>query len=268
MMPKKQGDLVEVKDAKTAIVMPMVHENELVPRMVMGAEAMKEIHSEKMTFIKDVMKDGHDFGLIPGCGKKPSLWKPGAEKLLQVYGYGSKMERVEESNIDDPSRYEVTYKCTIIHKATGKTMAECEGSVCSEEKNNWNSQARKLKNTMRKMAQKRAFVGATLFATGCSDVFTQDIEDMDFEKKVNTTPPPAPIKPADPAISKLTEAITNMVVENKIPTDEVKKIIFTATRDPKIKLRNIKEKFILEVIAEHVKDLLAERKQDDDNTGS
>lgn len=34
-----------------------------------------------------------------------------------------------------------------------------------------------LDNTILKMADKRAVVAATLFATGCSDIFTQDVED-------------------------------------------------------------------------------------------
>lgn len=37
-----------------------------------------------------------------------------------------------------------------------------------------------LKNTIMKMAQKRAFVGAILIATGASEYFTQDIEDMEL----------------------------------------------------------------------------------------
>lgn len=35
-----------------------------------------------------------------------------------------------------------------------------------------------LINTILKMADKRALVAATLIATGCSDIFTQDVEDM------------------------------------------------------------------------------------------
>ena len=38
-------------------------------------------------------------------------------------------------------------------------------------------------NTLMKMAQKRAFVGATLLATGASEFFTQDIEDMEIDGK-------------------------------------------------------------------------------------
>lgn len=35
-----------------------------------------------------------------------------------------------------------------------------------------------IENTILKMADKRALVAATLIATGCSDIFTQDVEDM------------------------------------------------------------------------------------------
>lgn len=41
-----------------------------------------------------------------------------------------------------------------------------------------------LKNTIMKMAQKRAFVGAILLATGASEYFTQDIEDMDINGRI------------------------------------------------------------------------------------
>ena len=40
-----------------------------------------------------------------------------------------------------------------------------------------NENPHSLKNTLEKMADKRALVAATLIATGCSDLFTQDIEE-------------------------------------------------------------------------------------------
>jgi hypothetical protein len=43
-----------------------------------------------------------------------------------------------------------------------------------------------LKNTVMKMAQKRAFVGAMLLATGASEFFTQDIEDMEINGQVHS----------------------------------------------------------------------------------
>jgi hypothetical protein len=43
-----------------------------------------------------------------------------------------------------------------------------------------------LDNTILKMADKRALTAATLIATGCSDIFTQDVEDM---PSMNLAPP-------------------------------------------------------------------------------
>jgi hypothetical protein len=64
-----------------------------------------------------------------------------------------------------------------------------------------------LQNTMQKMAQKRAFVGAILLATNASEFFTQDVEDMGFidveativepaEKQSAVKPQPAAAQPA------------------------------------------------------------------------
>jgi len=35
--------------------------------------------------MEKVMKDGEHYGVIPGCGKKPSLLKAGAEKLSLTF---------------------------------------------------------------------------------------------------------------------------------------------------------------------------------------
>ena len=63
-----------------------------------------------------------------------------------------------------------------------------------------------LDNTILKMADKRALVAATLVATGCSDIFTQDIEDQ--------SPPadePAPSRedapPPEPRLPKVAELL-------------------------------------------------------------
>jgi hypothetical protein len=48
-----------------------------------------------------------------------------------------------------------------------------------------------IQNTLMKMAQKRAFVGATILAVGASDFFTQDLEDFgENEGTVPTTEQP------------------------------------------------------------------------------
>ena len=93
-------------------------------------------------------------------------------------------------------------------------------------------------NTLMKMAQKRAFVGATLLATGASEFFTQDIEDMDLGAGVyndngftdiahEDVPPPPPPPPPPPAAKK--EPIAAERFTKAIDLIENGKIEFAAT---------------------------------------
>lgn len=67
-------------------------------------------------------------------------------------------------------------------------------------------------NTIIKMAKKRAYVDAVLTATAASDIFTQDLEDMDLD----TTPTPTPkAAPSTPAATKTT---TPAAKTNPAPT--------------------------------------------------
>lgn len=139
-----------------------------------------------------------DYGVIPGT-PKPSLYKPGAEKLNRLFGLGARFLLVEKE-VDRRENYAAyTYKCEIYHLKTGNVIAECEALCNSQEKkykerNVWkyvNPGDKKktqvleptpisdIQNTLMKMAQKRAMVGATILACGASDFFTQDLEDMD-----------------------------------------------------------------------------------------
>jgi hypothetical protein len=71
-----------------------------------------------------------------------------------------------------------------------------------------NEDVAELQNTIKKMADKRALIAATLVATGCSDIFTQDIEDMPrtmaAQEPRNVTPAarPAPPVESDEQIAK------------------------------------------------------------------
>ena len=53
-----------------------------------------------------------------------------------------------------------------------------------------------VKNTLEKMAEKRALVAAVLIGTALSDMFTQDIEDMPYLVNDNDQAPSEPPKPA------------------------------------------------------------------------
>jgi|GEM_PF-2373174 len=56
----------------------------LVP--VASLEELKAAYDAKQAFVKALMVDGTDYGTIPGTGSRPTLLKPGAEKIAKLYG--------------------------------------------------------------------------------------------------------------------------------------------------------------------------------------
>ena len=98
-----------------------------------------------------------------------------------------------------------------------------------------------VENTILKMADKRALVAATLIATGCSDIFTQDLEDMAKQKPISQTgraeKPKAPVKPPPPkpAIDDHTEQVryalrSFLACYPQCPKDEIGKEIMVAIK--------------------------------------
>ena len=154
--------------------------------------------SRKVMEIKDtVMLENVHYGIIPGCSK-PSLLKPGAEKLCSAFRLEPEFETTSR---EDPKRtlnwerwdYKGKKKitgttqgyidydsaCTLVHIPTGEVWAKNVGGSC----NNFEARYRSLnpydvKNTLEKMAEKRALVAAVLIGTALSDLFTQDLEDL------------------------------------------------------------------------------------------
>ena len=160
--------------------------------------------------MQGVMKKDVHYGVIPGC-KKPSLYKPGSEKILSTFKLAVEPQ-VEDLSSFDEARYRVTARIT--HIATGSFVG-CGIGECSsnEEKYKWRkavcigeyeetTEDRKrekwvkpyqkseykikqvrtniadVANTILKMAKKRAQIDGTLTSTAASDVFDQDIEDL------------------------------------------------------------------------------------------
>jgi hypothetical protein len=131
-------------------------------------------------FVREHMVEGEDYGVIPGASSKPTLFKPGAEKLNAIFGLAVVLEisnRVEDWDAGFAA-YEV--KVTLMNKRTGGVEAEGIGSCNSRERKYKNQDAANVANTLLKMAKKRALIDATLSATRASGMFTQDLEDIDF----------------------------------------------------------------------------------------
>jgi len=80
--------------------------------------------------MQKVMKDGEHYGRIPGTDK-PSLLKPGAEKLTLTFRLDPDYEIIREVRDRDFIAY--TMKCLLTHIPTGQRIASGIGSCNSRE---------------------------------------------------------------------------------------------------------------------------------------
>ena len=82
--------------------------------------------------MRAVMKDNEHYGVIPGTGNKPSLLKPGAEKLCLLFRYATDYEILPQSQADDNFiRYVV--RCSLTHILTDRTAGNGIGACNSRE---------------------------------------------------------------------------------------------------------------------------------------
>lgn len=165
--------------------------------------------------MKAVMKNGEHYGVIPGT-QKPTLLKPGAEKLVVLFRLDPQYDVIECRESDLLVSY--TVRCTLFHSPSGTRVSSGMGQCNSREtkyRYSWvNSVERPTKeeqerlkaegvgrmrksygqwhwqtriedenpmdkaNTLLKMACKRALIAGVLNATAASDIFTQDLEDL------------------------------------------------------------------------------------------
>lgn len=135
-----------------------------------------------MTGNQTELKRDVDFGVIPGT-KSPSLFKAGAEKIVNAYGFFTRYS--VESKIEDPERPLFYYmvKCELVKVAMNGTeyvFTTGFGSANTYEKRNGRNDAWNAANATLKMAQKRALVSAAISVGGLSDAFTCDMEDEKF----------------------------------------------------------------------------------------
>ncbi|MFD2116380.1 hypothetical protein ACFSTH_08155 [Paenibacillus yanchengensis] len=175
---------------------------------------MEQKYNFLQEFFQKIMVKDEDFGVVPGT-KKPSLYKPGAEKLCELYGFAAIVKSKEEERDFDTGYYRVCYTLQLVHRASGIVVGEGVGECSTyESKYRWrwvnenkvpvhlakedllfeekdgsygpykqyripNEDMFSQWNTVLKMAYKRAFVGVTLQCTRSSGIFTQEESEMD-----------------------------------------------------------------------------------------
>lgn len=214
----------------------MVTNQNLYISPVVGIDEAKSKFETVREYTAKCLTPKIDFGTVPGVSK-PSLLKPGAEKICSLFGLTPKFTCVDktmnwlgEGNPDHEPFFYFEYRCDLYRG--GEFVASCDASCNSWEKKYryrkggmvcpdcGNASLMKSKyddgfycnsknggcghkfkandprigkqsageqknfdtaeqvNTFQKMAQKRAFVGATLIACNLSEYYTQDVEDM------------------------------------------------------------------------------------------
>src|ERR1043166_7988381 len=190
----------------------------VIVRPAISVAEAKQLVTDMKEFRKQVLVPGVDFGLIPGVAK-PSLFKPGAEKLLNIFGLGVRHIPLAQIEDWDKPFFAYSYRAEVYVLRSGVVISDCEGSCNSYEDKyryrvvmSWdatdedkkkavkvkerkkrkgngtfkvyyvpNSEPFSLVNTLKKMAQKRAMIGAVLIATRASEEYTQDVEDQEHE---------------------------------------------------------------------------------------
>ena len=188
-------------------------------RIVMTPDDAKALDEQVRACTRAVLREGTDYGIIPGTNGDKTLWRPGAQKLLQWFGYSASCERVEVERDDDGRKHGITYRATVTRRlpdGSPDTLATCEGTADYDEskfyqseeqvrarlrdqEHKWAAKDRRVPNADRwmsakeyradwnalmKRAQKRAIVGAVVDATAAGGIFS------DREEDDNRTAPP------------------------------------------------------------------------------
>ncbi len=164
-------------------------------------------------FFKEIMVPELDYGKIPGTDK-PVLYKAGAEKLCELYGYAPVFKAIDEEKSKETGFYRARVTITLIHRRSGAIIAEGIGEANTmENRYRWrwvgdrdlppglekenlvfkeydgrngkykkyrvdNDDPWSLWNTVLKMAKKRAHMDATFSATRSSGIFSMDADEF------------------------------------------------------------------------------------------
>lgn len=113
---------------------------------VMNVALAKERLMQLQQFVKEYLVDGEDFGTIPGT-PKPTLYKPGADKLCELYGLADEYEVTQRTEDFDKGLFDYEVKCVLLRKPEMTLVSSGLGSCNSyETKYRWRDSKRVCPN--------------------------------------------------------------------------------------------------------------------------
>lgn len=166
----------EVKEVKQELQVMPTRIVEMVNLSELEGVIMKINQFQQL--VRTALKDGVDYGTIPNTGSKPTLKKPGAEKICMLLGLRSEFEIMNQTRDFKVGFFQYQMKCKLYRGDI--LITEGIGACNTRESKYRKSDGFSIDNTVLKMAKKRALVDASLMVGSLSDIFTQDIEDMDL----------------------------------------------------------------------------------------
>lgn len=115
--------------------MPQIETLQTMPDMSVAAHI--ERRNAIVRLVKSSMKEGTDYGVVPGTDKK-TLYKPGAEKLCTFFGLSWRLVQTDATldwtgkDHDGEPFFFFSYRCELRHG--GQLVGESDGSCNSWEK--------------------------------------------------------------------------------------------------------------------------------------
>lgn len=201
-----------------------------------GLDRRKANRDALMEWVRSSLVEGRDYGSIQINGRpsKPSLFKPGAEKIAGMLGLTAtfpNLSRYEEAAMQGKSLNAIILKCELVNTG-GEVIGQGVGArfVDQQDKGDLNKSL--------KMAVKSAMIDATLRCAGLSEIFTQDVEDTTTQTKPNPNSNGA-------ASQKQLDTIRDLVENPDVTHEEKSKLAdLLATGISKEKAKEILDHFL------------------------